>query len=174
VKYFLFCYTHKKREDTIVLKNILIGMFLLVFCLVSTLHASPSDQSREQEVETLVQDAVDLVKAKGEAAFPKFREKGSKWIGRDHYIFIFNEKGTELVNGGFPELEGKNLWNRKDTSGRYVIQEEVALVKANGSGWMEVLWPKPGQTKEIKCRVFLKGVTVDGNLLIIGAPLYLE
>ena len=157
-----------------VLKKILICMVLLMFCLVATLHASPPDQSQEQRVEAFVQEAVDLVKAKGEAAFPEFREKGSKWIGPDYYIFIFDEKGNELVNGGFPELEGNNLWNRKDTSGRYVIQEEVTLVKANGSGWMEVLWPKPGQTKEIKCRVFLKGVTVDGNLLVVGAPLYLE
>ena len=157
-----------------VLKNILIGLLLQMFCLVSTLHASTPNQSPEQKVETMVQEAVDLVRAKGEAAFPEFRKKGSKWMGHDHYIFIFDEKGKELVNGGFPELEGKNLWDRKDTSGRYVIQEEVALVKANGSGWIDVLWPKPGQTKEIKCRVFLQGVTVEGTLLIIGAPLYLE
>jgi cytochrome c len=157
-----------------VLKNILIGLLLLMFSLVSSLHASPADQSKEQKVETLVQEAVDLVKDKGEAAFPEFRKKGSTWTGSDHYIFIFDEKGNELVNGGFPELEGENLWDRKDTSGRYVIQEEVSLVKAKGSGWIDVLWPKPGQTKEINCRVFLKGVTVDGNLLIIGAPLYLE
>lgn len=157
-----------------VLKNILIGLLLPMFCLVSALHASTPNQSQKQKVETMVQEAVDLVKAKGEAAFPEFRKKGSKWMGHDHYIFVFDEKGKELVNGGFPELEGKNLWNRKDTSGRYVIQEQVALVKANGSGWIDVLWPKPGQTKEIKCRVFLQGVTVDGNLLIIGAPLYLE
>lgn len=156
------------------LKNILIVQLLPIFCLVSTLYASPPHQSQEQKVETMVREAVDLVKADGEAAFPEFRKKGSKWIGRDHYIFIFDEKGKELVNGGFPELEGKNLWNRKDTSGRYVIQEEVDFVKAKGSGWYETLWPKPGQTKEVKCRVFLQGVTVDGNLLIIGAPLYME
>ena len=155
-------------------KIILIGLLLPMFCLVSALHASTANQSPKQKVETMVQEAVDLVRAKGETAFPEFRKKGSKWMGHDHYIFIFDEKGKELVNGGFPELEGKNLWNRKDTSGRYVIREEVALVKTNGSGWMEVLWPKPGQTKEIKCRVFLHGVTVEGNLLIIGAPLYLE
>ena len=156
------------------LKSFFTCLFLLMFCMVSTLHASTPNQSQAQKVETMVREAVDLVKAKSESAFPEFRKKGSKWLGRDHYIFIFDEKGKELVNGGFPELEGKNLWNRKDTSGRYVIREEVSLVKAKGSGWIETFWPKPGQTKEIKCRVFLQGVTVGGKLLIVGAPLYME
>ncbi len=138
-------------------KSFFTCLFLLMFCMVSTLHASAPNQSQEQKVETIVREAVDLVKAKGESAFPEFRKKGSKWLGRDHYIFIFDEKGKELVNGGFPELEGKNLWNRKDAS-----------------GWIVTLWPKPGQTKEIKCRVFLQGVTVGGKLLIVGAPLYME
>ena len=55
-----------------------------------------------------------------------------------------------------------------------MVQEAVNLVKAKGSGWIETPWPKPGQTKEMKCRAFLKGVTLGGRLLIIGAPLYLE
>jgi hypothetical protein len=90
-----------------VLKSVLASLLLLVFCLVSTLHASDPSQSPAQKVETMVQEAVNLVKAKG-------------------------------------------------------------------SGWIETPWPKPGQTKEMKCRAFLKGVTLGGRLLIIGAPLYLE
>ncbi len=71
-------------------------------------------------------------------------------------------------------MEGKNLWDRKNASGKYVIRDQVAMIKAKGSGWLETPWPKPGQTKEVKCRSFLKGVTVGGKLFIIGAPLYLE
>ncbi len=153
---------------------VIASLLLIVLCLVSTLQASDPGPSSAQKVEAMVQAAADLVSAKGEAAFPEFRKKGSKWIGREHYIFIVDEKGLELVNGGFPELEGKNLWDRKDASGKYVVRDQVALIRAKGSGWMEALWPKPGQTKEMKSRSFLKGVTVGGRLLIIGAPLYLE
>ena len=60
-----------------VLKNILIGLLVPMFCLVSTLYAFAPSQSQKQKVETMVQEAVDLVKAKGEAAFPEFRKKGS-------------------------------------------------------------------------------------------------
>ena len=154
----------------IVVASLLLG----ILCLVSTLQVSDAGPSQAQKVEAMVQEAADLVNAKGEAAFPEFRKKGSKWLGREHYIFIFDEKGLELVNGGFPPLEGKNLWDRKDASGKYVVRDQVAMIKAKGSGWIETPWPKPGQTKETKCRTFLKGVTVGGKLLIIGAPLYLE
>ena len=156
------------------LRTILVSLSLLVFCLASTLQASDPGQSSAQKVEALVQEAVDLIKAKGEGAFPEFRKKGSKWIGVEHYIFVLDEKGLEWVNGGFPEMERKNLWDHKDASGKYVIRDEVALIKAKGAGWIETLWPKPGQTKEMKCRSFLKGVKVGERLLIVGAPLYLE
>lgn len=131
-----------------VLKSVLASLLLLVFCLVSTLYASDPSQSPAQKVETMVQEAVNLVKAKGEVAFPEFRKKGSKWIGREHYIFIFDEKGLELVNGGFPELEGKNLWDHKDTSGRYVIREQVALVKARAQAGSKL--PGPSRVKPRK------------------------
>ncbi len=155
-------------------RMIIASLLSLVLCLVSTLQASGPGPSPAQKVKAMVQAAADLVKAKGESAFPEFRKKGSKWMGPENYIFIFDEKGLELVNGGFPEMEGKNLWDHKDASGRYVLRDQVALIKAKGSGWIEGSWPKPGQTKEMKCRSFLKGVTVGGRLLIVGAPLYLE
>ena len=156
------------------LKSVLAGLLLLVVYPVSALHAFEPVRSPAQKVEAMVRAAADLVKAKGEAVFPEFRKKGSKWLGREHYIFIFDEKGPELVNGGFPKMEGKNRWDHKDTSGLYVIREEVALVKAKGSGWIDVLWPRPGQTRAVKSRSFLQGVTVGDRLLIVGAPLYLE
>ncbi len=157
-----------------VLKSVLAVLLSLVLSPASIVHASAPALSPAQEVEALVHAAADKIKAEGEAAFPEFRKKGSRWNKAERYIFIFDEKGLELVNSGFPEIEGKNLWDLRDNLGRFVLREQVALIKTKGSGWIEVLWAKPGQSRQVKCRTYLRGVTAGGRLLIVGAPLYLE
>ena len=153
-------------------KGLMAGLLLLTVCMITNVHASDPIQLQEQQVETLVREAVGMIKAKGEIVFPEFRKKGSKWFKGERYIFVFDEKGLELVNGAFPEIENRNLWDKQDSSGRFVIREQVALVKAKGSGWIVLSWPKPGQTKAVKCKSYLQGVTIGGRLLIVGMPLY--
>ncbi len=55
------------------------------------------------------QEAAQLVNSQGKAAFLEFHKKSSEWLTGDTYIFIFDMKGNELVNGGFPNLENTNV-----------------------------------------------------------------
>ncbi|MEW6368622.1 MAG: cache domain-containing protein [Acidobacteriota bacterium] len=134
--------------------------------------AEPALTPEEQKAEALVREAVELIKAKGEAAFPEFRVKGSKWLSEGHFIFVADDKGLELVNGASTDLEGKNLWDHQDPTGRYVVREEVALVKAKGSGWYDCLWPKPGETEAVPCHSFIHEVTLNDRLLVVGTPIF--
>jgi len=70
--------------------------------------------------------AVDMVKhaageidKKGTAAFPLFHDPAGPFIVKDAYIFVFDMTGIDLVNPAFPNLEGRNLLDLKDTRGKH-------------------------------------------------------
>ncbi len=121
-----------------------------------------------------VEEAVHLIKQKGKAAFAALRDKSSEFIFQDTYVWVTSAKGVELVNPAFPKLEGRNLWDKKDGKGRYTLREEVALVKSKGEGWIEGQWAKAGQSKLNNTLSFIKGVRVEGELLIVGCSVYLD
>src|SRR5688572_22606451 len=58
----------------------------------------PYQQQETQLVVSLVQDAAELVKTKGEAAFKDFRVASSKWRKGDSYIFVLDPEGNMLVH----------------------------------------------------------------------------
>jgi signal transduction histidine kinase len=58
----------------------------------------------------------------------------------------FDPSGVELVNPGFPTLEGRNLLDLKDTQGKTAIREMLKVVQTSGSGWVDYMWPKPGRS----------------------------
>ena len=51
-----------------------------------------------------------------------------------------------LVNPAFPNLEGKNLLDAKDTQGKPLIRDMIKVADTSGSGWVDYMWPKPGES----------------------------
>ncbi|HIC43820.1 MAG TPA: hypothetical protein EYO73_05890, partial [Sulfurimonas sp.] len=49
-----------------------------------------------------------------------------KWHNKDEFIWVSDKKGNNLLSQN-KEFE-KNIWNYKDADGRFIIQEEIALV----------------------------------------------
>jgi signal transduction histidine kinase len=121
-----------------------------------------------------VDSAIDLIKKEGKAAFDKFRDKSSDFFYLNTYIFVINEQGVDLVNPAFPNLEGRNLYNMKDEAGKYLFREMIEVAKSKGSGWVDYMWPRPGEAKLQKKHSFVKAVKVNNELLIVGSGIYLD
>jgi signal transduction histidine kinase len=121
-----------------------------------------------------VEEAVHLIKQKGEAAFAELRKRSSEFIFQDTYVWVASAKGVELVNPAFPKLEGRNLWDLKDSKGRYTLREEVALIKQKGEGWLESEWTRPGQSRPSNTLSYIKGVKVGDEMLIVGCSVFLD
>ena len=120
----------------------------------------------------VVNAAVDLIKSRGKSAFSAFRSKSGDFYFLNTYIFVFDAKGNNLVNPAFPNLEGRNMFDVRDRDGKYVIREMIGIVKNNGAGWTDYLWPRPGEAHAVKKSVFVKGVVLNKRLLIVGSGLY--
>lgn len=61
----------------------------------------------------------------------------------DNYFFIYEFDGKNVLLPGKPELEGKNLIDMKDVSGRSFIKELIAKARSGG-GLVLYDWLKPG------------------------------
>ncbi len=67
--------------------------------------------------------------------------------GDDGYFFVYDLEGNSLMHSRQPELVGQNLWELRDSRGRYTIQELIKSAKENGGGYVEYEWRKPSSAQ---------------------------
>ncbi len=156
---------------------------LLVFCaalvglaMVSPAHPQeappPSDQAKR--VEDLVNRAAALVEQRGRAAFEEFRKRDSEWWFGNTYLFAYDDQLNVLLNPAFPKREGTNPHGEKDANGKMFHDEFLKMVQSKGAGWVDYMFPKPGQTQPSHKWSFVKGIKIDGTAGLIGAGFYPE
>jgi cytochrome c len=162
------------------LKRILLCTVLL-FTIVNFVNTQQSPLTPQQtkptsdqakQIEALVEKAAALVNSKGKAAFADFRKSGSEWMSGNTYLFAYDLKGNVLLNAAFPEREGTNVTGGKDVTGKPFQDEIVKVAQSQGSGWVDYMFPKPGQTKPSRKWTYVKAVNIDGTPGLIGAGFY--
>jgi cytochrome c len=159
--------------------RLVTGLFMLAGLLGVTSSAfsqqAPPQSEKAKQIVALVDKAAVLIDSKGKAAFPEFRKSGSEWLNGDTYLFISDIKGMALFNGGFPKLEGTDTSGLKDSNGKLIVVELTKAAQSKeGSGWVDYMWPKPGQTQPSKKWSYVKAVKVDGAPGYVGAGFYPE
>jgi signal transduction histidine kinase len=120
-----------------------------------------------------VKDAVGQIEKNGTAAFPLFHDPAGSFIAKDAYIFVFDRKGIDLVNPGFPNLEGRNLMDLKDTHGKQLIREMFKVVETSGSGWVDYMWPKPGDSVSTQKSAYVSKAKMKDGWVLVGSGVYL-
>ena len=61
------------------------------------------------------------------------------------YFFITRLDGVEMLFADKPELEGRNLIHIRDSHGRFVIRDMIALARNSGEGFYRYTWTKPNK-----------------------------
>jgi signal transduction histidine kinase len=131
----------------------------------------PSDEARQ--IEALVNKAAALVESKGKAAaFAQFRTPHSEWWSGSTYLFAYDQDLNVLLNPAFPKREGSNVHGQTDANGKPMHDEFLKVVRAQGSGWVDYVFPKPGETRPSRKWTYVKGVSFDGTPGLIGAGFY--
>lgn len=86
------------------------------------------------EIETLVNEAAEVLGERGAGAFAEFRRKGSAWRYGDVYLFVVDLRGIVLFNAAHPEREGRDLLHERDADGKRFHQDFIDTVSRFGSG----------------------------------------
>jgi signal transduction histidine kinase len=132
-----------------------------------------NDRMERAFVVDAVKDAVGQIEKKGAAAFPQFHDPTGPFIAKDAYIFVFDMKGIDLVNPGFPNLEGRNLLDLKDAQGKQLIREMFEVVQTSDSGWVDYMWPKPGESVSTQKSAFVSKAKMGDQWVLVGCGVYL-
>ncbi|CAN7441006.1 cache domain-containing protein [Variovorax sp. LjRoot290] len=66
--------------------------------------------------------------------------------GDDGYFFVYDLQGRSLMHSRQPDLVGRNLWELRDSQGRFTIQDLLARARAGG-GYVEYQWRKPSSAQ---------------------------
>ena len=87
--------------------------------------------------------------------------------------FWVNDMGPKMIMHPIkPELDGKDLSEMKDPSGNRLFVGFVDVVKKQGAGFYDYLWPKPGFDKPVAKVSYVKGFAPWG--WIVGTGIYLD
>lgn len=132
-----------------------------------------NDRMERAFVVHMVEDAVAELEKSGEAAFGLLRDPTERFRAKDAYVFVFDDKGTDLVNPAFPNLEGRNLLDVKDTAGKPLIRQMLGVIKTRGAGWVDYSWPKPGESVSTQKSTYVSKAKVGGKTLLVGCGVYL-
>lgn len=132
-----------------------------------------NDRMERAFVVNAVTDAVAQIEKNGRAAFAQFHDPTGPFIAKDAYIFVIDPEGVDLVNPGFPNLEGRNILNVKDTEGKQPIRKMLNVAKTSGSGWVDYMWPKPGESVSTQKSAYVSKAKMGDEWVLVGCGVYL-
>ena len=120
-----------------------------------------------------VNDAVSLLEKEGRDAFDVFREPNGAFRYYNTFVYVFNDKGVELVNGAFPGYEEQNLLDYQDPDGKYPVRDLLNGLETANQGWHEFKALAPDSDQVLTKLDFVRKVQVGGETLFVGSGLYL-
>jgi signal transduction histidine kinase len=156
------------------LKQILILTTFATMAATGVANSQPSPPASEQakQIEATVNKAAALIDKSGKAAFAEFRKKDGEWFHGATYLFAYDLKGNVLLNPAFPAREGTNVTGQKDAKGKLFHNEIIRTAEEKGSGWVDYMFPRPGQTEPSQKWAYVKKVTVDGVPGLVASGFY--
>ncbi len=151
-----------------------LGLFGIASPAFSQASPPPSDQVKQ--VEAFVNKAAELIDSNGKTIFSEFQKKykDSEWFYGDTYLTVADFDVNVLFNANHPSDAGHNRADLKDANGKLFYDELATIAKSKGSGWVDYMWPKRGETQPSQKWSFVKAVTVDGVPGFVFAGFYPE
>ncbi|MEW6663673.1 MAG: cache domain-containing protein [Thermodesulfobacteriota bacterium] len=146
-----------------------IGVLMGIF-FMSALFSGMAFAGAKEDTQALIEKGCDFIQKNGvERAVEAF--KGPDFQKGDLYMFVYDFKGNCLVQPVLPQIKGKNLWNLKTPSGKFIIQEQVELAQ-KGGGWIEYDWMH--ETKKVLMTKVSYVMPVKGMEAYVGCGFYNE
>jgi methyl-accepting chemotaxis protein len=88
------------------------------------------------------------------------------------YFWINNLVPEMVMHPIKPALDGKNLSKITDPTGKFLFMEMVAVVKQNGQGFVNYMWPKPNLETDVEKVSYVK-LFKPWNW-IVGSGIYID
>lgn len=92
--------------------------------------------------------------------------------GGKEYLWINDLNAVCIMHPIKPELNGKDLSGMKDANGVFIFREFVKVCNEKGEGFVNYMWPKPGEKEAIPKTSYVKNFAPWG--WILGSGIYID
>jgi len=136
------------------MKKAAVTMAAIMLCLGLAVNVFAESATKEECI-AKSKEAAQMINEKGlDAAVAEINKKDGKFVWKDTYVFLMDLDGKMLGHPMKPDLNGKNLMGSMDKAEKgkekMLFKEFVDLAKSKGEGWVDYMWPKPGEEKPSK------------------------
>ncbi len=145
----------------------------IVFLLTGFVSSAWAKSATADEVIQKCKAAADMINKDGiDLAIQEIGKKDGKFVWKDTYVFLMDMDGKMLAHPIKPQLtERETLLEVKDTNGKPLFVDFVKVANSKkGNGWVNYMWPKPGQDKPAQKSSYI--LRVNGTQYFVGAGIY--
>ncbi|MEA2101450.1 MAG: cache domain-containing protein [Thermodesulfobacteriota bacterium] len=145
---------------------------LVVMMVFMGMQALAADMATKQECMDKCKAASDLVQKVGlDEALVTLNDKNGPFVWKDTYVFCVDmDRATVLAHPIKPVLIGKDLIGMKDANGKMFFVEFIETAKNDQQGWVEYMWPKPGEDTSSPKDTYV--YRVPGRDILVAAGIY--
>ena len=139
------------------------GRIELLRSIGQSAQAIAASYEREQQAGHLTQAEAQHSAAQAIGALRYFGEE---------YVWINDMHPTMVMHPMKPSLDGTDITELKDPNGKRLFVSAVEAVRANGSGMVDYLWPRPGASEPVPKLSYVIGFQPWG--WVIGTGVYVD
>lgn len=158
-----------------------IPFLLVVMFFTLPLFQNKIVEYKKKSVRVAVESAYNTLDYyyKKEQAHEMTREEAQKWAGdvirnlryQEKEYFWINDLSPKMIMHPFkPELNGKDVSQIADPTGKKIFVEMAEIAKKDGAGYVDYMWPKPNEKDPSPKTSFVKSFEPWG--WVIGSGVY--
>ena len=138
---------------------------------IAAVAGAGPDRADVDEVVAKVEQAVELIRNEGDAAFLVLADPSRGFVWKDTYVFVVNCTADRvIVNPAFPERVGGDIKQHTDYAGWPYGEELCRVANTAGGGWIEYTWLRPGDDTPRRKTSYVR--SVPGMPYQVGAGIY--
>lgn len=155
------------------MKKCLFTIVFISFTLILTSAVWSEELATKEECVAMCEKAAKIGAEKGADELIKLaNDPKGPFIWKDSYVYVADFETKLLKAHPFnPALIDKNIANIKDINGKMFFLEILNMAKEQGGGWIEYMWPKPGEKTPVPKASYV--LPVPGQNLAVIAGVYL-
>ncbi len=148
---------------------------VLAVCLsLCMVVGAQADTATKDECIAKSQEAAKMLLENKDAAMAEISKKDGKFVWKDTYVFLMNLEGKMLAHPMKPALTEKptllGVPDKNKDNPKLLFDEFVKLANDKGEGWVDYMWPKPGEENPSKKDTYI--YRVPGTDMFVGAGIY--
>ncbi len=154
--------------------NKLATLLLTLIAGIAFSSSAFAESATKEECIAQCKAAAEMVANDQTAAIAEIGNKNGKFVWKDTYVFLMDLDGNMLAHPMKPALTEKGsllgIPDKNKDNPKMLFADFVEVASNQGEGWVDYMWPKPGETEPSLKDTYV--YRVPGTNLFTAAGIY--